>query len=391
MNNCKSKDVLLATMIGLSAIALPLSATASTQETAIIEEIGAIQTLTPSYYWTYNPNIELGDYNSPLTELKDIHGNVLTSVPSHFLKRTPHMPHQQAFLFQPDQRIVKAIQASPMDRTIIGYEVINTALAPYGTDDFHQALIPWKSIKLANFPIGSQVYLEQYDGIQLPNGDRHNGKFVVIDTAPTGELEIFTGDADQYALMQGSLDTLKKVELMLPNSIVAHNINIQEVPGGVLGNGVGAKFAQGATASFVARPWKNYTLDKVTMDGQIIQLQNNQLFLDNISRSHDLVATFKPVLSTSYSITQEWQDGFIGTVTINNNTNEKITGWSLSWNFYGDQEIQSLWNATYQQNGNSVAVSSIEWNEGIEAGGSISFSFQANYSGDNLPAYIQVN
>ena len=101
MKNYISKDVLFATTIGLSLVTLPFTAVANTQTG---EEATITQVLTPSYYWTYNPNIEAGDYNSPLTELKDLQGKVIASVPSHFTKRTPHMPHQQAFLFQPDQR-----------------------------------------------------------------------------------------------------------------------------------------------------------------------------------------------------------------------------------------------------------------------------------------------
>lgn len=391
MNNCKSKDVLLATMIGLGTLALPFTAIAGDQETVVAEQVIVKEILTPSYYWTYNPNIEPGDYNSPLKELKDLQGNVLAMVPSHFLQRTPNMPYQQAFLFQPDQRIVKAIQASPMNRTIIGYQVIDSTVAPYGTDDFHQALVPWKSIRLPHFPIGSQVYLKQYDGLTLPNGEQHDGQFIVVGASRNSELEIFTGDANQYEKIQSTLDALQDIELTVPSNITKHAINIQEVPGGALGNGVGAMFAQGATASFAVMPWQNYTVDKVTMDGQAVELQDNKLTLNNINRSHDLVTTFKPVLLTSYTVDQAWDDGFIGTVTINNNTDQSITGWSLSWNFYGDQTIQSLWNAAYQQTGNNVTVSSVGWNETIEAGGSLTFSFRANFSGENRVPYVQVN
>lgn len=78
-----------------------------------------------------------------------------------------------------------------------------------------------------------------------------------------------------------------------------------------------------------------------------------------------------------------WQDGFTADVTVANTSSAAVNGWTLSWNFSGNQRITNAWNANVTQNGNAVTARNVEFNGSIPANGSQSFGFQGTYSGSN--------
>jgi len=84
----------------------------------------------------------------------------------------------------------------------------------------------------------------------------------------------------------------------------------------------------------------------------------------------------------TYSISNQWADGFNADVTIKNN-GAAINGWTLSWTFPGNQTITNIWNATKTQSGASVSARDAGWNASIASGGTASFGFQASFSGSN--------
>ena len=49
----------------------------------------------------------------------------------------------------------------------------------------------------------------------------------------------------------------------------------------------------------------------------------------------------------------------------------------------GTPAITNLWNGNLTQSGQSVKVTNMSYNASIPAGGSVSFGFQATYSGSN--------
>ncbi|MBN1428045.1 MAG: glycoside hydrolase family 9 protein [Anaerolineae bacterium] len=80
----------------------------------------------------------------------------------------------------------------------------------------------------------------------------------------------------------------------------------------------------------------------------------------------------------------DWPNGFTTDVTITNNTDEPIYGWTVTWTFPGNQDIYEMWGAEYTQTGNAVTVGNPpDWNSVIEPGGSVIFGFNATYSGEN--------
>jgi len=374
MNTFLSKRMAAAAIIGFSSLSVPLVAQADTLSWAENTVSATSEIFTPSYHWTYNPNIEPGSYDGPHVELKGSDGKVISTVPVYFANRINYMPNKQAFLFLPDRRIVKGIVGDQWDNRNHGYEIIDSHTAPYGTDIFNKALVPWKSVTMSTFPIGSKVYVSEFDGIVLPNGSVHNGEFVVSTQSHTpGKLEIFTGDADQYDQMASTLSAITKVAVDVPVNLIRHRVDIYPVPGGGFTPYYRFDFAEGETATFTARPWHNFVLDRVTVNDVLVTPDGNSVTFSNISRSHDLKATFKPILLTDYKITQDWGHGFNAEVTVTNNTNKPVTGWSLEWKFYGDQKITNIWNGSHKQEGNSVTVSNVEWNDTI-APGSVQYS-----------------
>jgi hypothetical protein len=88
--------------------------------------------------------------------------------------------------------------------------------------------------------------------------------------------------------------------------------------------------------------------------------------------------------AVNYSIANDWGSGFTCNVTIKNNGATAINGWTLAWTFPGNQQITNLWNGTYTQSGASASVTNLSYNATIPAnGGTVSFGFNANYSGTN--------
>ena len=87
-----------------------------------------------------------------------------------------------------------------------------------------------------------------------------------------------------------------------------------------------------------------------------------------------------------------WSTGFTADVTIANRSTAGINGWSLAWSFAGNQVISNAWNATVTQSGTAVTARNAAYNATIAAGASVSFGFQASYSGSNAaPAAFTLN
>jgi endo-1,4-beta-xylanase len=93
----------------------------------------------------------------------------------------------------------------------------------------------------------------------------------------------------------------------------------------------------------------------------------------------------------SYSA-NDWGSGATVAITIKNNGSAAINGWSLVWDYSGNQKITNMWNASYTQNGTQVTAKNASYNGTIPAGGSVSFGFNISYSGSNPePAGFTLN
>jgi len=86
----------------------------------------------------------------------------------------------------------------------------------------------------------------------------------------------------------------------------------------------------------------------------------------------------------TYTNVNQWNTGFQVAITIQNTGPVALNNWTLSWTFPDNQQITSLWNASYVQSGETVRASNLNYNGSIPAGGSYNgVGFTASYSGTN--------
>lgn len=81
----------------------------------------------------------------------------------------------------------------------------------------------------------------------------------------------------------------------------------------------------------------------------------------------------------TYSISNEWNTGYTGTISINNTDSSAISGWSVNWQ-YNTNRVTSSWNANLSGS-NPYTATSLGWNGNIAPGQTVSFGFQVNKNG----------
>ncbi|MFF7072046.1 glycoside hydrolase family 6 protein [Streptomyces pseudovenezuelae] len=90
--------------------------------------------------------------------------------------------------------------------------------------------------------------------------------------------------------------------------------------------------------------------------------------------------------TVDYKVQNQWDTGFTTAVTVTNNSASK-SSWSVKWSYGGNQKVTNGWNAKVSQSGTSVTAANESYNGTLATGGSVSFGFQASYSGTNaVPA-----
>src|SRR5215468_9556537 len=94
----------------------------------------------------------------------------------------------------------------------------------------------------------------------------------------------------------------------------------------------------------------------------------------------------------SYKENTAWNVGFQGEVTVVNN-GPAINGWTVTFMFpTTTQTIYELWNGNFTQTGQNVTVTNKDYNPSIPTGGSVTFGFNANWSGSHpAPTGITLN
>ncbi|EMF53847.1 MULTISPECIES: glycoside hydrolase family 6 protein [Streptomyces] len=86
--------------------------------------------------------------------------------------------------------------------------------------------------------------------------------------------------------------------------------------------------------------------------------------------------------TVDYKVQNQWSTGFTAAVTITNNGAAK-SSWAAKWSYAGNQQVTSGWNSRITQSGSSVTAANETYNGTLATGGSVSFGFQASYSGTN--------
>ncbi|WP_250564405.1 cellulose binding domain-containing protein [Sphaerisporangium fuscum] len=93
--------------------------------------------------------------------------------------------------------------------------------------------------------------------------------------------------------------------------------------------------------------------------------------------------------TATYKVTNSWQGGFQGDVTVKNTGSAPISGWTVKWSFANGQTVTQLWNGALTQSGADVTVKNVSYNGNLAAGGSTSFGFSGTWTTTNTdPANV---
>ncbi|MDO8344807.1 MAG: endo-1,4-beta-xylanase [Cellvibrio sp.] len=89
--------------------------------------------------------------------------------------------------------------------------------------------------------------------------------------------------------------------------------------------------------------------------------------------------SFAQSANCSYSISNEWNTGATGAITITNTSTTAINGWTVGWQ-YSTNRLSSSWNANVSGS-NPYTASNLGWNGTIQPGQRVSFGFQVDKRG----------
>ncbi|GLY13006.1 cellulose binding domain-containing protein [Kineosporia rhizophila] len=80
--------------------------------------------------------------------------------------------------------------------------------------------------------------------------------------------------------------------------------------------------------------------------------------------------------TADYKVTQSWNGGFLGEVTVKNTAGSATKNWKVDWSWPSGQKLVSSWNASAAQTGTKVSAGSLSYNGSVAGNGSTSFGMQ---------------
>ncbi|MFF3451918.1 endo-1,4-beta-xylanase [Streptomyces sp. NPDC002667] len=83
-----------------------------------------------------------------------------------------------------------------------------------------------------------------------------------------------------------------------------------------------------------------------------------------------------------YSVQTQWNTGFTGQVRIAC-SGAALSAWKVNWTYGAGQRITQAWNANCTQTGAAVSCANASYNGTVPDGGSVTFGFNASWSGGN--------
>ncbi|MEE1928977.1 glycoside hydrolase family 48 protein [Streptomyces sp. TRM 70351] len=95
--------------------------------------------------------------------------------------------------------------------------------------------------------------------------------------------------------------------------------------------------------------------------------------------------------SVDYS-TNDWGSGFTAQVAVTNRGSAVLDGWTLTYDYTGNQRLSQGWNGVWTQSGTTVTVKNASYNARIAPNASVSSGANFTYSGTNeAPTSFSVN
>lgn len=93
-----------------------------------------------------------------------------------------------------------------------------------------------------------------------------------------------------------------------------------------------------------------------------------------------------------YTIEDAWSSGYTVSIQVHNDSVDAAQGWTLRWQMGPEEHITNLWNGQWQQTAQQVTVTNEFYNADLSAGGSQSFGFNGQHSGQyQIPTAFYLN
>ncbi|GAA4447270.1 cellulose binding domain-containing protein [Phytohabitans houttuyneae] len=86
--------------------------------------------------------------------------------------------------------------------------------------------------------------------------------------------------------------------------------------------------------------------------------------------------------TAAFAKESQWSTGYIGKMTVHNNTTTAITSWRVEFDLPAGTTLGSYWNAAMTRSGSRFVFTNHPWNGTIAAGASTSFGWVASGSGE---------
>ncbi|MGY4644048.1 lytic polysaccharide monooxygenase [Cellulomonas sp. URHB0016] len=77
-----------------------------------------------------------------------------------------------------------------------------------------------------------------------------------------------------------------------------------------------------------------------------------------------------------FDVSNAWSGGFVGQVSVSNDSMSAISGWELKWTFTNGEKVTQGWNSVTTQSGTTASAKNAAWNSTIAHHGSVAFGFQ---------------
>ncbi len=81
--------------------------------------------------------------------------------------------------------------------------------------------------------------------------------------------------------------------------------------------------------------------------------------------------------TAGYEVTNSWPGGFQATVSVRNDRDTPLNGWTVRWALPAGTRIGNLWSGALTQAGSTTTVASLDWNARVAAGSSTTFGLTA--------------
>jgi len=118
--------------------------------------------------------------------------------------------------------------------------------------------------------------------------------------------------------------------------------------------------------------------DESAFFGLIAEVGNNDIDVLGCL-AEPVVAKPDETLDCQYSVTENWETGFVAEVTVTNKTEETLRGWEVQYRLEHDAEMNQLWEADMTVGGDgTLSARNRSWNAQIDSGGSQTFGMLVN-------------